>query len=108
MNKKEVTIALKDEIEIAMKKWQLIAEENDLNLINTYYLENPDLDADKKGGHFQQCVYGKSKIIVANLLATLERVPIRFKKLYSIEILTELMSVDEETEATFDQTSFKK
>ena len=97
MNRKKQVDALQAEIEITLKKWQAISEDLDIGYMGSVTLESTE----DQGVHFMQSIYGASKIVVSNMLATIERVPKRMKKDYLMSVFEALMEIDEQVEQQF-------
>ena len=99
MNRKEKADALKAEIESTLKKWQSTAEDLDIGFMGSVTLDSTE----DNGVHFMQSIYGKAKIVVSNLLATMERVPRRMKSDYMSHIVAAIFDIDEEVEHQFSK-----
>jgi hydrogenase maturation factor len=97
MNKKEQANALKLEIESTIKKWSQDADKIGIDIVSSITLE----DTEEDGTFFMQSIMGKASSIVANLCATLERVPRGLKMRYMASIVESMMEVDEEVEMEF-------
>lgn len=100
MTKQEQSNVLKSEIESTIKKWSQDAEKIGIDIVSSITLE----DTEDEGTFFMQSIMGKANTIVANLCATLERVPRHMKMRYMSTIVEAMMDIDEEVEADFKTT----